>query len=307
MEKTMKKKTGFTRARRRETIFYTAIVVLPLLQFAVFYIYANLNAFLMAFERYNLLEGKMVWVGLQNFEEVVRDLSTPNSMLQQSLKTSIILFVLNELMLPLGWFVPFYLWKKLPGSEFFKIVLYIPSVLSGMVLALSFQYIADQVIPELALELFGKTVSPLLQTAETRFMTLFIHGQIIGMGSGLLLNLSILNRIPESLKEYTQLEGCGPVREYFTITLPMIFPTMAIFVYTGLSGFYTNQMNLYTYFGTQSTSLTTLGYYTFANIMRDGQSVYGQMTAVGLFFTIIMTPIILFVKWLCDKVPDVQF
>ena len=112
-----------------------------------------------------------------------------------------------------------------------------------------------------------------------------------------------MSRIPESLVEYARLEGCSVMQEFWKITFPLIFPTFATYLLIGVSSIFTNQMGLYTFFSQGSVGqLETVGYHLFVMTVKTGANAYfPYASAVGLFFTLIVTPLTLFLRWGSNK------
>ena len=72
----MKKILGM---QRSHFFFYLSIVAFPVVQFLVFFVYMNLNSFILAFQRYDYDAGKYVANGWQNFRQIF---SVENSLLR---------------------------------------------------------------------------------------------------------------------------------------------------------------------------------------------------------------------------------
>lgn len=282
-------------ARIRETVFYACVVFLPMLQFVIMYVWVNINSFLMGFQKYDVLTQSYVWNGVENFKMVFRELTMKGGILREAILPSILSWLLSTVILtPFNLLLPFYIYKKMPASEFFKVVLYLPAVLSGMVVGLLYKYVVDQVIPELALEWFGRTLAPLASNMDTRFMTLWLYNFLSGFGGSILIYVSLMSRIPESLVEYAKLEGCTPMKEFLHITFPLIFPTWVNFFIMGLPGILSGNLPLFTFFGT-SSELRTVSYYLTC-LLRDtsGSVMYPKAATIGLCQMIATLPLVIF-------------
>ena len=256
----------------------------------------------------NKLSNSFVWVGLDNFKQMFTELGIEGGVLRRSFTTSLEIYGLSFLKLPWGILFPYYIYKKCPGSKFFKAILYLPHILSGMVLGLIFKEIANNLVPEV-FESFGIMVDPLLTYVDTKFWTIWGYGAFFSVGEGILLWTALMSRIPESLVEYCKLEGCGPLREFKELTLPLVFGQVAINLVAGVAAIFTNDFGLYTYYGSGSTNPTTIGYYTYCLVVdSDGYSNYSYASTIGVFCTCIAAPITLVLRWALDKVdPKVQY
>lgn len=296
-------------ARRREILFCSCCVALPLLQFFVFYIYVSISGFALAFQRFDSASQNYVFYAFNNFKTAFEEIAMKGN-LYKAIGTSLKVYLLGLLVEPLTLFFPYYVYKKMPGSEFFKVMLYLPSILSSMVVGLIFQYVVDQVIPGLARTYFQKEVSGFLSNIDTRFWAAWAFSVFIGVGGSVLLYSSAMSRIPESLVESANLEGCGMFKEFIYITFPLIFPTFATFFVTGTAAIFTNQLNLYVFFGDASIgSVQTVGYYVFCMILgTNAQASYPYAAAIGLLFTVVIAPLTLLLRYVTNKIsPDAQF
>ena len=59
--------------RTRDLIFYLGLLILPLLQFSIFYVGVNFNSILLALKKIDPLTGEEGWVGFDNFKRVFQD------------------------------------------------------------------------------------------------------------------------------------------------------------------------------------------------------------------------------------------
>ena len=298
------------KARIKETLFYLSIVVIPMIQFCLYYVYVNFDALFMSFQKWEAETNTFTWVGLENYVKVWTELTMKGSWFNNSLIFSIVGYFLSKIFMPLDIIFSYYCYKKMPGWSFFKGMLYLPSILSGMVLGLIVQYMFDNLIPEVALKYFDTTVDPLLLTGGWRaWWTQFWWSGLFSCGGGILLYTTMMSRIPDTLTEYAYLEGCGPMREFLTITMPLIWGTFAVNMVGGVSGIFTDKGPWFTYFGTGSTSPTNIGYYIYClTLDSKGFGNYPYASACGMFFTLFAVPLTFAMRWLMDKIdPKVQY
>lgn len=67
-------KKGRKRRKIRRAIFITSMLIVPVIQFLIFYVYINLDSFPLAFQSKNVYFNKIEWVGWQNFTKVFREI-----------------------------------------------------------------------------------------------------------------------------------------------------------------------------------------------------------------------------------------
>jgi ABC-type sugar transport system permease subunit len=257
----------------------------------------------MAFQHWN--GENYVLDGFSNFKEMFANLADQGSALRKAIKVSLFLYLLGWLVKPINLFFPFYIYKKMPAHEFFRVILFLPQILSHTIIALLFKCIADG----FPVELWGFQQG-FISSLDTRFWTVWVFEVFIGFGGLVLIYTSNMSRIPESLVEYAKLEGCTPMQEFVKITFPLIFPTFATYLLIGVSSIFTNQMGLYTFFSQGSVGqLETVGYHLFVMTIKDGAAAYyPYASAVGVFFTLIVAPLTLLFRWGSNKIfADAQY
>ncbi|MBQ3506214.1 MAG: sugar ABC transporter permease [Clostridia bacterium] len=305
-----KKDGSVKKARMVETLFYISIVILPMLQLSLYYVYVNFDAFFMSFQQWDAITGEFSWVGFDNFRKVLFEVKQDGGWLNVSLVQSCVTWIASKIFMPLDILFAYYCYKKMPGWNFFKGMLYLPQVLSAMVISLLVQYMFNNLIPEIAMTYFGKRVNPMLNVGGwDAYWTDFWWTGLFSCGGGILLYTTIMSRIPESLTEYAYLEGCGPMREFLTITFPLIFGTFAVNLVGGVAAIFSSNGSWFTYFGTGSTNPSSVGYFIYClTLDSKGYSNYPYASACGMFFTLFAVPLTLGMRWLTDKIdPKVQY
>ena len=136
----MKSDTKMKRTRQR-LIFYILVMIFPMIHFLVFRIYINLDMFAMAFSEYVKPEGQVVlvreFVGLKNFHfiiETFQSVTEAGRAYSWMLRNSFIYYFIGLSFVPVGIFFAYYIYKGYPFGNFFRVMLYLPQILSAVVL-----------------------------------------------------------------------------------------------------------------------------------------------------------------------------
>ncbi len=284
--------------KRNQLIFYCAMMALPVLQFCCFYFYVNFNSFLLGFQKLNDNGIGYKFVGFANFKDVFEirwDLLITNSLLYQFFSLFVGMFgtVLFS----------YYIYKKNPGHSIFKVILYSPSIISGVVFALLFNYFIDKAIPAIVGD--PNMIPPMSNPEYQRGLTIFF---VIwaGFGGNILLYTGAMSGISESLIESAQLDGITAFKELFLIVLPSIWGTFVTFILMSIMGIFTNQGSLFAFFGTEADpELQTIGYYLYANLQKGTQqgsvTDYNRLAAMGMVLTVVAVPLSLTARYLLNK------
>ena len=313
----MKKLTG---KRAQELVIYCFLLAFPLLQFCVFYIYVNINSILLSFKDYTAItlpDGTITgfqysFTGFAQYVAVFEEIFAESSIIKTSIANSFLLYFVKLLIsAPLGWLFSYYIYKKSLLSGLFKVVLFIPSIISVVVLSMMFSTIVDRVYSSIVFELTGELPIGLMAKPENRMFMLTFFSIWVSFGGGVLMYTGAMSRISPSIIEAGKLDGCNSVQEFLFIVFPMIFPTISTFLVVGVVGIFIDQNSLYSFYGTEypDSNILTLGYYLFRRTQLASLSDYPFLSAFGILETLVIVPITLLVKFLLNKVSwsDVEF
>ncbi|HBF86975.1 MAG TPA: hypothetical protein DDW54_04770 [Clostridiales bacterium] len=288
-----------------EKVFYWAILVIPLIQFAIMYVAVNINSFLFAFQKYSYKEAAgtitetVEWVGFENFSKFITEIFGDPDMILR-LKNSFIVYGVHLFIgTVFAILFAYYCYKGFRGTGFFRVTLMVPSIISSVILILIYKYVCELALPAL----FG--IDPLLQGSDKKvFAVVVAYGVIMGFGSSVLMYSNAMSRIPDSLVEYARLEGCSAIREFFSITLPLSYPTIETFLIIGISAIFTDQANVFTFFDVgASTAVQTIGYYLYNVVYttRGSMDRFPYAAAAGLTLTAVTIPVVMIARFFLDK------
>ena len=294
--------------------FYVLLLALPLLQFLIFYVYVNAKSIGMAFFTYEAnadslgYTTKFVW--FDNFKEVFKLLADRPHLIVNSLR---VFFFQTFLALPLALIFSFYVYKKRFASGFFRVVLFLPQIISSTVFAIIFFYFTDQAVPSMISDWFGKETIGILSNTDTQLTTLLIFTVWMSFGVNVLLFTGSMNGINNSLVEAAELDGCNTIHELIHVTIPAIFPTIVSFVIITVSGIFVNQMFLMD-FNTIRSDQYTIGYFMYYQAqnannglattkgnLNNGIYSYPVLSALSIMITVVLLPLTLGIKKLLNK------
>ncbi len=302
METEQSKKKRVLRGKDKDLIFYTLMMIFPVVQFAVMYIGVNFNSILLAFKKIDTISGSYEWT----FSNIINavDLFVHSSTLISAAKNSLIAYVvLTFIGTPLGLIFSYYIYKKMPLSNAFRVILFLPSIISGIVMVTIFQFFVERAVPSFANQLFGIKMKGMLENPSSRYFTIIFYNLWVGFGTSVLMYSNGMSGISQEMVESAHLDGATGLTEFWKITLPMIYPTLSTFLITGIAGLFTNQIALYSFYGSEAPeNLQTYGYYLYMRTKNAASdSEYTLLSAMGLLLTVVVVPLTLFVKWALEK------
>ncbi len=289
-------------------LFIIALLALPIIQFCIFYIYVNFSSIVMAFR--TLEKGKWVW-SMNNFEALFKEIKTEDSIFWISLKNTGLYFIQGfTTSIITGFIISYFLYSGVPGSKVYRILLFLPGMISSVVIVLLFSMFVGRggPIPWVVQKIKGLPVRPVL-LGESKYATktLLAYNIWFGLAGNLVLYLGAFNRIPKDVLEYGKIDGVSWVRELFQIILPLVWPTMITFITIQITGLFgaSGPIFLFTQ-GEYKTS--TVAYWLWDKIYKvKGVSTSPQLnyaSAIGLFFTLIALPIVFGVRWGLGKLQE---
>ena len=295
---------SYVKKKRRDwkdLIFYICMLAIPVANIAIFYFGVNFNSILLSFQEYDYNSDQYVLLGFDNFKWVFAMLK--DSTFLQALKNSIFAYLFGYgISETLCIVVSYFMYKKFRGGRVFRILLFLPSIVSAIVMTIMFKYFVERFIPEFGKLITGEMISGLLSNQDTVFPTLIFYGIWTGLGGEILIYTGTMNSINESLSEYAKLDGLNDLQELVYIVIPSIWPTFVTFFVANFSGILSSQLSLYNFYGANASSrLWTVGYYMYKETLTAGKIQYPTLSAMGFVFTLIMAPATLLIRWLLLK------
>ena len=298
-----KAKTFLANKKNRDVIFCLLVIAVPMIQFAIFYVGVNINSFVLAFQKYEIDSvtglGRYVSNGFNNFVKMIETIKTSYVFLP-ALKNSVVAFAIVTLVgIVFALLFSLYIYKKHPGSNVFKVLLFAPSILSAVVTVTMFRYFVESAIPG-----FFNLEQGFLANPKTKMGTIFFYNIWIGFGVQILMYSGAMEAIDPSILEAGKLDGTNQVTEFFKIILPLIFPTIQTFVVVGVSSIFVNQINLVAFVGLSTEpKYMTIGYFLFkeAELAKYDSAKYPMLATYGISLTLIAAPLTLLVRYLMDK------
>lgn len=291
------KKPTLGRKKKEQILFYISFAAIPILQFIIYYVVVNFRTVLFAFQSYDIYTGKYSFNNFQNFSELFQQLSAGGVILN-SAKNSLILYGFTFLFgTTIALVFSYYVYKKFLGSTVFRIILYLPHIISSVSIVSIYKYFVDTAFPYIWERFTGETITGLLANLDTQFYTIMFASIYLSFGNNVLIYTSSMSGISESVVESAELDGVSRLQEFWHITMPMIFPTFTNFIIAGLANLFVNQMLLYDFYAeTAEKKLYTLGYYMYREVQQGGPEIYPHLSSIGFLLTVLMTTITLIVR-----------
>lgn len=296
----IKKKTPLKK-KTKQRIFIILMLAYPVLQFLLFFGYVNFDTILLTFQKFSWSEGKYIYSGFDNygmfFDRIFNDPWT-----RRTIINSLFYMPVNSLIiLPLSMAFSYFLFKKVPLSGFFRVVYFLPSILPIVVMTMAFSFTFDSnlgPVNDIYKWFFGMFDSNVIVPSwfgsyPTNQIMIFVYGIWVGLGFNIILMTAAIARIPEELMEYGQLEGIGFFREFRTIVVPLIWPTVVTTFVLGMTSVFTALLQPL-FLTPTSPDTNTIALAIYNSVMQNENIAY--MATFGLVLSLIGLPIILLTR-----------
>lgn len=265
------------------------LFVLPaVLIFCTFFIYPFLKVFQLSVYQWDGILPTMKFVGLQHFKEIFTyDKAWWQSMWQAGYVTFLALTLQNALALILALACD----RSIRGANTYRVIFYLPPVLSGIVVGLIWQWIYNGNYGLLNHWLsnlgFGHLARAWLADPKTALTSVAIVHMWKGFGWGFIILLAGLQGIPRQLYEAARVDGANAWETFRRITVPLMVPVFVLVAILTILG----TMQIYDII--VATTGGGPGYHTEVPITRilqsmRGSSQFGYACAQGLVFGIIL-------------------
>ena len=301
-----KQMNAFQKKRMKDLIFCLCVIAVPAIQFAIFYIGVNFNSIIMAFQKVEIVDNRYVYkmAGLDNFKDMLFELKHGYELVS-AFKNSLIAFCITVgVGTTLALFFSLYIFKGMAFSKTFRINLFAPSMISAIVTVKMFSSFVEGAFPAIFSSMDGVG---LLTNVDTQMPTLLFFMVWIGFGTQILMYSGAMNAIDPSVIEAAKLDGAGALREFVSIILPLIYPTITTFLVLNLAGLFTNQMHLFSFYANGADpKISTIGYMLFKKTRTGGIPQYPLLAAYSLAFTLIAAPVTMIGRKVLEKVGPKQ-
>ena len=283
--------------------FYLSVAALPVLQFIIFYICVNFNSVLLSLKTIDPYTLEVTGINFNNFKAIFEDLSAEFSMLKDPIINSCVAFFwITIISLPCGLLFSYYIFKKMPCNGFFKVMLFIPSIVSSIVMTMIFRAVVNVAIPSWVNYLFGIEIKGLLTMDESLFGMIIFYNIWIGFGTQILMYVSAMSGISESMIEASEIDGANVWKQFIHVVFPSVYQTFVVFLTVQIASIFINQLTLFPFYGKNAKGLVqTVGYYLYVGTQTGTLKDYPLYSALGILATLVTLPLVFSTRWALNK------
>ena len=268
------------RKNPKRTAFLWLCVAPAVILFTVFMVVPTFNVFRLSLFQRSTFNPDETFVGLDNFKMLLKDATFIRSMQNTLLLiVTVTLFTMSSALIFAGILTR----ERLKGQNFFRVVFYIPNILSVVVISGIFSaiYDVDKGLLNSFLNLFGQE-GILWKGEQYVILSIIIAMVWQAIGYYMVMYMAAMSAVPHSMYESAGLDGAGRFTQFFRITIPLIWTNIR----TTLTFFIISTINMAFLFvsamtggGPNNASNVTLLYMYNQKNLGGG---YGYAMAIGV-------------------------
>ena len=287
------KKSRFS-VKTQDTIWSYFFISPFLIGLILFTIGPMIASLYYSFTQYNILTPPR-WIGTENYTKLLTD-----PLFWQSIKVTLYFaMVALPLNLIIGYLLAILLNQKVAGLNLWRTLYYLPSVISGVAVAVLFARLFN---PNLGwINFFLKSIGVVdppgwLQDPHWAVPALIIMS-LWSVGGTMIIYLSGLQGVPTTLYEAARVDGANKYQSFVNITLPMTTPVIFFNLVIGLIATFQYFTVVYTTSGgSGGPARSTLFYnlYLYQNAFTYFQMGYASAMAWVLFFIVLVLTLVIF-------------
>ncbi|MFA6456144.1 MAG: sugar ABC transporter permease [Bacteroidota bacterium] len=269
------------------------LLVLPyIIFFLLFVAYPLIFSLVLIFHRWDIVT-PMQWVGMKNFERLIND----PLFFKSIVNTLIFLFIHIPLQIAVALGFALLLNSRIKFRSMFRTIYFLPVVVSGVVVTILWQqlYSFDSGLLNRLLMIFGIPKIPWIVSPEMAMPSVAIMATWKNVGIYIIMFLVGLQNISAELYESSNMDGASRVQQFFSITLPLLNPTIVVVLVLSTIGGFSLFIEPYVLTGggpMQSTLSAVLYIYNQAFYFNH----MGYAATLGFVFAIVIFAVIMIQK-----------
>lgn len=281
-------KSGKKRAGKLEFILFTFPVIVGVL-FA-FYIPFGMSM-VYSFTEWNGIDRTPAYVGLDNFRRIFTDDPNFAAATWFTAKFTILfILIVNALAILLAVALD----QKLKTRAFLRAAFFVPYVLSLVIVGFIWRFIFMQGFESL----YAWTGWPIFELSwlgepDLAFISVLVVSVWQSLGFYVVIYTAGLQSVPSDLLEAARVDGAGPIRRFFGITLPLLAPSVTVAVFVSL----TNSIKVFDVLlsltgGGPGGTTYSVSYDIYRDTFQNNLYGYGSAKALVLFVVVLLITVL---------------
>ncbi len=191
----------------------------------VFFFIPFFQTIILSFQDYSKDIYSPAFIGLSNYAEILKS----PIFLKSIANTFYFLILCVPFLVIFPLFLAILINQKIKGKTVYKLLIYLPVVVSIVVVAIAFKWLyapnglLNYILELLKIKNIGWLVNPKVAMISVSLVTIFK-----GIGYYMMIYLASLMSVPKDLYEAAEVDGAGEFLKHMTVTIPHIMPTIAL-------------------------------------------------------------------------------
>ena len=176
--------------------------------------------------------GKSTWIGLDNYKNLIQD----PAVIRAVYNTLGYTIISVPAIVILSLIVAVLLNQKIKGRSVYRTIYFLPMVAAPAAIAMVWRWLfnSDYGLINYVLSIIGINGPKWITDPNVALISIVIVGVWSAIGYNMVLLLAGLQEIPKDYYEAASIDGASPLRQFFTITVPLVSPTMFFVVVTSI-------------------------------------------------------------------------
>lgn len=204
------------------------LFLLPaLIMLAIFFFIPFFQTIILSFYDYSKDIYNPVFFGINNYKLLFQSKEFYTAIIN----TFIFLIMAVPILTVLPLIVAIFINQKIRGINIYKVLIYLPVIVSIVVVAIAFKWLyAQEGILNYLMELSGFNAIGWLTDTKFAMLSVAIVTVYKGIGYYMMIYLSALIGVPKDLYEAADVDGAGEFRKHLTVTIPHLMPVIALVI-----------------------------------------------------------------------------
>ncbi len=274
--------------KRRKRRFLLFCTVIPFVLFSIFTVYPLFDGLYMSFFKWSGLSGKKTFIGLENYRHLFADRVIPTTIFNDYFLVVVkVIFIMFLALL----FAVVLTQLKPKGAAFYRFVYFFPNVMPVVTTAILWTFIfsSNMGLLNALLDLVGaeELKRSWLGSLDTALPCIAVVLIWAGVGLFMLMLMGAISNIPRELYEAASIDGAGKWRQFFQITIPLIWPqiktSVVYIIITTLNGSYV--LVQLTTLGGPANATQVMGSYLYQQAFTNYN--FGYAAAIGVMILVL--------------------
>ncbi len=244
-----------------------------------------------SFRKWNGISKSTKFVGMKNYIKLFTD----DPVFIESLRFTFLYTVCVVLLINvLALLITVLLEGKIKGKGFFRAAFYIPNIVSMVIIGFIWKFICTRVF-EAVEQATGLGIFALSWLGDSKLavVTTILVSVWQALGFYIVIYIAGMQSVPDELEEAAIIDGAGSVRRFFSVTLPMIMPSISFCMFYSVANSLKMCELIFSLTGGGPGSATTpIALDIYNTAFNNNNFGYGSAKSVVLFIIVCVISVI---------------